>query len=629
MVHPGVRWARLASGVLVVATSAVVSVPTAAADAGDLDVTFGDGGTASVDLGDLVEQASAVEVLPDGDILLATKTSSFEAYSGPVLRLDADGRLDSGFGEGGVASTYAAGCAFCGNDMAVQPDGKILVAGSSAYPYLWVTGVLRLNADGTPDTGFGREGVAGSTNLYGIGEGIAVQADGKIVVVTQGSDATGAPTLTLLRLLPDGAPDTAWGPDGLVRVPIGADPSSDSFTPTDVVIQPDGKVLAAGSLGPRWGDARARVVMARLLSDGTLDTGFGDAGVFETDSLISPEELAIQADGKIVAIGESPGETGTDFTVIRVDDDGTIDTSFADAGRAVARREARGSTVAVRPDGRIVAAGDNWQLGGYDIDTEFVVAVYLPDGRPDPTFGNGGVATTNHLPGTEAEFVHDLAVQPDSKIVVGGQTWTTTGERDVTLDRYLVNTPPTVAVTGGACAGDTGADVSLTVADAETPATDLTVTATSSNATVIPDGQADVRAGGTDRTLALRPSDRATGSAIVTVAVDDGEATATTAVHVALGDTGVNALTATAAPDVLLGRQGDDVLGGGEGSDVLCGGRGNDSLDGGPGDDHLGGDRGDDVLTGGPGADAFIGGPGTDTAVDASTADGDVLSGVP
>src|SRR5829696_7072907 len=334
MVHPGVRWARLASGVLVVATSAVVSVPTAAADAGDLDVTFGDGGTASVDLGDLVEQASAVEVLPDGDILLATKTSSFEAYSGPVLRLDADGRLDSGFGEGGVASTYAAGCAFCGNDMAVQPDGKILV-------------------------------------------------------VTQGSDATGAPTLTLLRLLPDGAPDTAWGPDGLVRVPIGADPSSDSFTPTDVVIQPDGKVLAAGSLGPRWGDARARVVMARLLSDGTLDTGFGDAGVFETDSLISPEELAIQADGKIVAIGESPGETGTDFAVIRVDDDGTIDTSFADAGRAVARREARGSTVAVRPDGRIVAAGDNWQLGGDDIDTEFVVAGYLPDGRPDPTLGNG------------------------------------------------------------------------------------------------------------------------------------------------------------------------------------------------------------------------------------------------
>jgi uncharacterized delta-60 repeat protein len=622
------RRARLAL-IALVGASAAVTVPTAAASSGDLDDTFGDGGTVSVDLGDVVEEASAVEVLPDGDILVASKRSSFEAFSGPVLRFDADGRLDSSFGDGGVASTYATGCAFCGSDLAVQADGKIVVAGSSTYPFLWSTGVVRFNADGTPDTGFGREGLAGSANLYGVGEGIAVQPDGKIVVVSLGSESTGAPALMLLRLLPDGTPDTDWGPDGQVRVSVGADPFGDSLAATDVVIQPDGKIVAAATVGPRWGDPDQRTLMARLLPDGTIDTSFGDAGLFQTDALISPAEVAIQPDGKFVATGESRGETGTDFAVIRVGGDGTLDTSFGDAGRAVARTEARGSTVAVRPDGRIVAAGDNWQLGGYHLDTEFVVAVYLPDGSLDPTFGDAGVATTNHLPGTEGEFVNDLAVQPDGKIVVAGQAWTLTGERDVTLDRYLVNTPPTVAVVGGACSGDTGADVTLTVADAETPASDLIVSATSSNAAVITDDQLAVGTGGTDRTLAVRPSDRATGAVDVTVTVDDGEAATTTTVSVALGGTGANELTGTAASDVLLGRQGDDAIVGDDGPDILCGGRGNDSLDGGPGDDHLGGDRGDDVLTGGPGADAFIAGAGTDTAVDASTADGDVLSSVP
>ncbi|HET6949458.1 MAG TPA: hypothetical protein VFI47_03725, partial [Acidimicrobiales bacterium] len=241
----------------------------------------------------------------------------------------------------------------------------------------------------------------------------------------------------------------------------------------------------------------------------------------------------------------------------------------------------------------------------------------------------GGTTATDHVGGNAEETVGAIGLQPSGRILVAGVVPTPPwGHGGVAVDRYLANTPPTVAVAGGgACSGDDTAEVRLAVADAETPAGDLTVTATASDTGVVPDGRVDTGEGGGERTLTLAPSTRAGGSTVMTVTVDDGDLSATTTIGVLVGAAGRDDLAGSASADVLIGRQGDDTLGGGGGPDVLCGGVGDDTLDGGGGDDHLAGGRGDDDLVGGPGHDSFSGGTGVDAVADAAA--GEEVTGTP
>jgi uncharacterized delta-60 repeat protein len=109
----------------------------AAADAGDLDPSFGADGTVVTDplgIGDN-DRTSAIAVQPDGKVVVSTDLTGNGTFSGPLVRYNTDGSLDEGFGTGGVVRTDAGGCVFCGADMALQSDGKILVAGAGVLSF--------------------------------------------------------------------------------------------------------------------------------------------------------------------------------------------------------------------------------------------------------------------------------------------------------------------------------------------------------------------------------------------------------------------------------------------------------------------------------------------------------------
>jgi VCBS repeat-containing protein len=235
----------------------------------------------------------------------------------------------------------------------------------------------------------------------------------------------------------------------------------------------------------------------------------------------------------------------------------------------------------------------------------------------------------------------------------------------VTLTVTPVNDAPTAAVAAGGTCGtdDRSGTINLTVGDVESAATALTLTAVSSNPTLLPAGNIVFAGSGAARTVTARTVAGRTGTAVVTITVNDGQATSTVQFTVRSGGNGTDTVTGAGGADLILGQGGNDTLRGGDGNDLLCGGDGNDTLTGGAGDDSLAGSRGNDVLngedgndllsggdgndtltggagndslvgaggddrlTGGPGADRFSGGPGNDRATDLTPAEGDTTDG--
>jgi VCBS repeat-containing protein len=200
----------------------------------------------------------------------------------------------------------------------------------------------------------------------------------------------------------------------------------------------------------------------------------------------------------------------------------------------------------------------------------------------------------------------------------------------VTLTVTAGNDPPTVTVAAGGTCGrdDHSGTINLTVADVDSPAAELTLSASSSsNPTLVPTGNIGFAGDGTARRMIVSAVDGRSGTAILTVTVSDGQASGRVEVAVMVGGGGKDTLTGDSRADLLLAQSNNDTLTGGDGNDLLCGDSGGDTLSGGGGDDSLGGGSGSDRLTGGSGADRFSGGSGTDTATDLTATEGDTSDG--
>jgi Ca2+-binding RTX toxin-like protein len=186
------------------------------------------------------------------------------------------------------------------------------------------------------------------------------------------------------------------------------------------------------------------------------------------------------------------------------------------------------------------------------------------------------------------------------------------------------NTPPTIAVArGGSINGTASGTMNLAVADANGDA--LSLSASSSNTSLVPGGNITFGGSGASRTVRITalPKNTAT-SATVTITVSDGKGgTATTTIGVLVGSDKKETLTGTSGADLIFGMAGDDTINASGGHDLISGDKGNDTLSGGDGDDTLFGGDGNDKLTGGNGADAFSGGAGKDTSADFNPAQGD------
>lgn len=409
---------------------------TLLAAAGSLDPTFGIGGKVTTAL-DGFDFGYALAVQADGKVLVAGKTSADRLnYDFALVRYSPDGTLDTSFGTGGVVTTDFAGGHDVAWEVAVQADGKIVAAGQSRPG---PTGdddfaLARYNADGSLDTTFGIGGKV-TTDFEGFsdaGYDLAIQADGKIVVA--GEAFTGALTFdfALARYNPNGTLDVSFGAAGKVVTDTNAGARA-------LAIQADGKLVAAGALAAEQEGAMSTgFALVRYNPDGWLDAGFGAGGIVTTviaDG--AAEDVAIQADGKIVVAGSADeGDTFSDFAVARYNPDGSLDAGFGASGVVttdIAGDSDHASTVAIQADGKVVVAGEAFVGGPTDFDLTLVR--YNPDGTLDRLFGRDGKVTTDFAGNTD--FAHDVAILADGSILAAGTAFmgATTGP-DFALARY-------------------------------------------------------------------------------------------------------------------------------------------------------------------------------------------------
>ncbi len=386
----------------------------------DLDSTFGGDGKVTTDFGEN-DVGNAVALQKDGKIVMAGRSGpGFGASDFAIARYNADGNLDASFGTGGLVTTTFDGDD-SGRAVALQKNGKIVVAGSSSIGFGPSDfAIARYNVDGSLDASFGTGGLV--TTTFGgddSGNALVLQKDGKIVVAGRGD-----PTFdfAVARYNADGSLDTSFGTGGLVTTNFGGS-ESQGFA---VALQKDGKIVVAGISGDPTDFA-----VARYNRDGSLDASFGTGGLVTTDFGGDDVGLAValQKDGKIVVAGR--GGPTPDFAVARYNTDGSLDASFGTGGLVTTNfgvlSSDSGRAIAIQKDGKIVVTGDS---GG-----DFAVARYNRDGSLDSTFN-----PTGSLPGTVTtnfggnSFGRAVVIQKDGKIVVAGQ-----GEDDnFAVARYVV-----------------------------------------------------------------------------------------------------------------------------------------------------------------------------------------------
>jgi uncharacterized delta-60 repeat protein len=388
-------------------------------------------------------RADAPRVLLQADGKIVIDSHVFYPFSSidysELIRFNADGSLDTAFGgtDGVVSSALNSAT---GTDMALQADGKLVVAGAQ-----WIA---RYNSDGSFDTSFGTGGKvnnSGSTTTFGA----AVQAGGKIVIA--GGDGT---NLGLARYDSGGNLDSSFGVGGKVTTSFG---SSGSVGGYSLVSQPDGKLVVAGYA---LGAASADFALVRYNSDGSLDTTFGAGGKVTTDFASRSDaafSVTIQADGKLVAAGYTGGSgmNSSDFSLARYNVDGTLDASFGNAGKVATDISSteQAESVKIQPDGKIVVAGYSY-VGPAPTKSDLVLLRYNSNGSLDSSFGSGGKVVADL--GSNHDEATSLVIQPDGKIlVVGTDGIGQSSATDIALVRY--NSDGSLDTSFGA---DTGAALS-------------------------------------------------------------------------------------------------------------------------------------------------------------------------
>ena len=303
-----------------------------------------------------------------------------------------------------------------GRDIALQHDGKIIVAGYMTNGTDNDLMVIRFNEDGTLDTEFGTNGVY----IYDSGNGtdggyaIALQSDDKILVAGESSDGSDADAI-VLRLDPNGIPDPNFGTNGIYTYDGGN--GYDSII--DLLVQPDGRIVICGSSNNGMDND---LLVMRLDTNGTPDTSFGSNGIIFYDSGISHDfglRLILQQDGKILVSGGSDNGSNTDIIVARFDTDGTLDTSFGSDGIVTydGGDYDRGYGIDVNSEGKILVTGVRAKSDPNNIDYDIPVICFDSNGVLDTSFGDNGVALFD---GSRSEQCYDLKVQSDDTILVTG-----------------------------------------------------------------------------------------------------------------------------------------------------------------------------------------------------------------
>ena len=391
----------------------------------DLDRSFGVEGKQYV--GDIPERpVKQLIQMQDGRLLVLVQ--GHDQFSDALWRLNADGTPDPSFGNGtgrfDILQTPRRPGFLFSPALIAGPDnlGRILVGIWEADAGTYFLSVARVLANGTLDRSFGSNGKA-SVRVTDDGNfppaGLVVQPGGRILVVGTSEDfATDERPVVLARFLDSGQPDVAFGTNGYLRLPFSAEV-------VGVAQQPDGKLIVAGQypFAPALGTPRT--IVARLLPGGQLDPGFADGGLY-TDSrgsAVAPLGVSLQPDGKVLIAGSAIAEGGIEqLALLRLLPEGRADLSFGNAGQVARTVEfghrSDGSEIAIDSRGRIVVAGTLTPVPATGLPfRRIAVARFLPDGTPDLRFAGGGSTSVWANYGAVAT---GMVARSDDSILIGG-----------------------------------------------------------------------------------------------------------------------------------------------------------------------------------------------------------------
>jgi uncharacterized delta-60 repeat protein len=382
--------------------------------AGAVDTSF-NGGINVTPIGPGEDFAHAVAIQADGAVLVAGSSAFVTGTDFSVVRYGRDGGLDATFGNGGKVTTAVA--SGNGSDeayaVAVQPDGKILVAGNANMGSGGLDfALVRYNADGTLDTTFGNGGKvttaigAGTDRAYAI----LLQPDGRIVLGGDSDQVANGFDFALVRYNTDGSLDPSFGNGGIVTTPIATFGGRDSiYALTWQTVGGESRIVAVGGEGD--------FVVARYTAAGALDAGFGNGGTVRGlfgSTIGAARGVVATADGKLVVAGHS----GHDHALVRLLADGVLDVSFGTAGRSVVAVSANNwdevQALVQQADGKLVTAG--WTYVGNSSSGDYVVTRFTVDGTLDTSFGDDGIVITPAAPGTKSDAAQAVALQADDRV---------------------------------------------------------------------------------------------------------------------------------------------------------------------------------------------------------------------
>ncbi|WP_027378041.1 T9SS type A sorting domain-containing protein [Kaistella palustris] len=388
------------------------------AQSGSLDNSFNQTGILSGNYSTGNNSGDALAVQPDGKIIVAGATGSSSAIKVGVNRHNADGSLDTTFGTNGKISFSSGWIKSFVKEIVVQPDGKIVLAG-----YRWddSTGdfvLVRLNPDGSFDNTFGTAGIAiidgGQTE---VSESFAMTNEGDFILSGYVNDH-----FSMAKVKSDGTIDTAFGTDGWVITEFGQLASYSK----SIAITSEGRIILGGMILDVF-ENKFKYGIAAYHPDGTIDTSFGEDGKLnfhvgpENDNDFGVKVIALK-DGKILIGGHSWYATQPlryELVVARLNADGSFDSTYGTDGffrtRLVENGESYLADMALQADGKLVLAGAANQGSAYDSGLARVTA----DGHLDASFGDKGKVFL-HIAGTTYSEIYKVILQPDGKIMVSG-----------------------------------------------------------------------------------------------------------------------------------------------------------------------------------------------------------------
>jgi len=395
---------------------------------GDLDTSFGDGGKVTINLPGRSVYCAALAMQTDGKIIVVGNASSPEDIV--VGRLNTDGLADTTFGNDGFVITDFSNSADSAYAVALQTDGRIVIAGGS-YKGSAISedfALARYNVDGSLDTSFGNGGKV-TTDFSGAGDvafNVVIQTDGKIVAGGSANNPNShSSDFALARYNANGSLDSSFGSGGKVVTDFFG--RFDAIT--SLAIQPDGKIIGAGYTMKSTAADSIDFALARYDAGGSLDPGFGISGKTTTDFFgftDNIEAVRLGKNGAIIVAGECFSGHGNDFdnfALARYKANGTLDESFGTDGKVFtdfAGHQDGAFALAIQSDDKIIAAGLSI-VGDPSAGNDFALARYTPNGSLDNSFGNAGKVTTDFF--GKGDDAYAIALQPDGHLVLAGDAF--------------------------------------------------------------------------------------------------------------------------------------------------------------------------------------------------------------